>query len=310
VVSCNIRFDLRNPAFAGVGGAERYRSALDMCRWADDHGFDAVSVSEHHGTDDGYLPSPLAMAAAIAAVTRRVRIVVAAVVAPFQDPLRLAEDAAVVDLVSAGRLDIVVGAGYVPAEFEMVETLQRAWTGEPFEHRGRIVRVTPRPYQRPRPRIGLGGSSPAAARRAARIADWFRAPTPELYEVYLDELARLGRPVPEAPAPVPTEYLHLATDVEAGWEAVGRYVLHEVGSYAAMTAAGGVDGGAYRQGSLDDVRRSGFFRVVTPDEAVEVLRTRAAAGDPVTLHPMLGGMPPALAWESLRLLEREVLPEL
>src|SRR5688500_7048538 len=142
-----IRFDLRNPAFAEVSTTDRYQAAIEMSEWADRHGFLTVVLSEHHGSADGYLPSPLTLAAAIAARTSNMRINIAALVASFHDPIRLAEDIAVVDQISRGRLDLVVTNGYVESEFamfgrpmperarrtvEMVESLRAAWTGEPF----------------------------------------------------------------------------------------------------------------------------------------------------------------------------------
>ena len=114
-----IRFDLRNPAFAGIEMADRYAAALDMAEWADRLGFAIITLSEHHGSEDGYLPSPLPLAAAIAARTEAATIYVAAMVASFHDPLRLAEDAAIVDLVSRGRLRLVITNGYVAEEFAM-----------------------------------------------------------------------------------------------------------------------------------------------------------------------------------------------
>src|SRR5205823_5191777 len=92
-----LRFDFRNPAFAGTTCAERYAAALDMAEWADGLGCVSIALSEHHGSPDGYLPSPLTMLAAMAARTTNVRFLVAALVAPFYDPLRLAEDLVVLD---------------------------------------------------------------------------------------------------------------------------------------------------------------------------------------------------------------------
>ena len=173
-----IRFDLRDPGFSGVPLADRYAAALDMAAWADRTGFVSLTLSEHHGSPDGYLPSPLPMAAAVAARTERISIQVAAMVAAFHDPLRLAEDAAVVDLLSGGRLELVIANGYVADEFAMfgvpmeervartteaIEVLRRAWTGAPFEHRGRTVRVTPSPARPRGPKLAMGGSSEAAA---------------------------------------------------------------------------------------------------------------------------------------------------
>src|SRR5689334_23554585 len=101
-----LRFDLRNPAFAGVDLADRYQAALEMTEWADRHGALAVSLSEHHGSPDDYLPSPLVMAAAIAARTSNIAIAINALIAPFHDPLRLAEDLAVIDRLSRGRMNV------------------------------------------------------------------------------------------------------------------------------------------------------------------------------------------------------------
>jgi len=146
------------------------------------------------------------MAGAIAARTQALEISVVLVL-PLHDPIRVAEDAAVVDHLSHGRLDIVLVNGYVPSEFEAfgksmsdrvkltteaVATLRQAWTGEPFQHRGRTVRVTPRPFQQPGPPLWLGGSSDGAARRAARIADAFLPTLPQYWDTYRDEMRRLG----------------------------------------------------------------------------------------------------------------------
>src|SRR5271169_1150584 len=117
-VQLSLKFDLRAPAF-GADPADLYAAALDMCSWADAAGFDCVRFLEHHGSDDGYCPSPLVMAAAAAARTSRIRIRVRALILPLHDPLRIAEDAAVVDVISRGRLELVVAAGYVQSEFAM-----------------------------------------------------------------------------------------------------------------------------------------------------------------------------------------------
>src|ERR1700753_2452951 len=95
-----LRFDFRNPAQAGVSTADQYAAALDMVQWADELGCVNVMLSEHHGSADGYLPSPVPMLAAIAARPSRVPFTIAALVAPFYDPLRLAEDLVVADNIS------------------------------------------------------------------------------------------------------------------------------------------------------------------------------------------------------------------
>jgi alkanesulfonate monooxygenase SsuD/methylene tetrahydromethanopterin reductase-like flavin-dependent oxidoreductase (luciferase family) len=321
-----IRFDFRNPPIGGTTMTERYRAALDMVEWADWHGFVTATISEHHGADDGYLPSPLPMAAAIAARTKSIRINIAAIVAPFHDPLRLAEDAAVVDLISGGRLDLVIANGYVGSEFAMfdqpqaeraartteaVRTLRQAWTGEPFEYRGRTVRVTPRPHQHPGPPILLGGSSEPAARRAARIADGFLPSSPGLWPSYRDEMLRLGRPDPGEHFGGDTSFFHLASDVEEGWAAIAPYAMHEMNAYGKWMAEAGVGavGGYHEVTDSESLRQTGQYRVLTPDKLVSDLKEQGPAGFAI-FHPMMGGIPPDLAWQSLRLFEREVLPRL
>src|SRR5436309_5671834 len=145
-----LRFDFRNPEVAGTTMADRYSAALDMAEWADRLGCVSIAVSEHHGSPDGYVPSPIVMLAAMAARTTNVRFMIAALIAPFHDPLRIAEDMLVLDNLSKGRVDVLVAGGYVHEEFAMfdaplnergkrvretVATLKAAFSGEPFEFR-------------------------------------------------------------------------------------------------------------------------------------------------------------------------------
>lgn len=316
-----LRFDFRNPSFAGTTMAERYEAGLQIAAWADGLGCLSIALSEHHGSLDGYLPSPLTMAAALAARTTSVRIMIAALIAPFYDPLRLAEDLVVLDHLSEGRVDLIVGAGYVAQEFAMLDvplaerakrvtetirTLKAAFTGEPFEYRGRTVHVTPAPYRNGGPPVLLGGSSEGAARRAARIADGFIPSVPSVWEFYRDEVRHLGRPDP-GPCPIgENRTVALAEDVEKGWAQMGPYFLHETNSYGGWLAAG--DGaGPYREvRNIDELRASGQYDVLTPDQYIDELR---AAPFPFALfHPLCGGMPIDLAWSSLRLFEHEVRP--
>src|SRR4051794_25818456 len=292
-----------------------------MAEWADGLGCLTLGVSEHHGSPDGYLPSPLPMLAAMAARTTNARLMVAALIAPFYEPLRLAEDLTVLDNLSRGRVDLIVGAGYVADEFAMfdvplneraqrvtetVTTLRAAMSGEPFEFRGRTVQVTPAPFSATGPSLTLGGSSEAAARRAARLEVGFLPSVPEVWEFYRDEVQQLGRP---DPGPSPTgqnRTVALAKDVEVGWEQHGPFFLHESNAYGAWAAAN--DGASpYRTaGTIEELRATGSYAVLTPEEYVEELR--AMPFPFAMLHPMCGGTPPDLAWSSLRLLEQEVMP--
>jgi alkanesulfonate monooxygenase SsuD/methylene tetrahydromethanopterin reductase-like flavin-dependent oxidoreductase (luciferase family) len=318
-----VRFDLRNPAFAGVSMADRYRATLDMAEWADRLGGMFLGLSEHHGSDDGYLPSPLPMAAAVAARTSTIRINIAALIVPFHDPLRLAEDIAVVDLLSEGRLDLIIAGGYVRDEFAMfdvpmseraarvretITTLKAAWTGEPFEYRGRTVQVTPAPAQPGGPKLALGGSSEAAARRAARIADGFLPSDSQYWDFYRDECVKLGKPDPGPSLGGGTGVVALAGDPDAGWDALSPYFLHEMNAYGVWQAESG-QRSYWTVEDADALKATGQYRVLTPDAYLAELRDSGPFAFAM-FHPMVGGVPPELAWESLRLFEREVLPEL
>ncbi len=160
---------------------------------AEASGFDSCFFGEHHQDKDGFLPSPLIVATAVAAHTRRLRVGTSVILLPLHHPVRVAEDVITLDLVSKGRVILGVGIGYQAADFrafavpmehrvalfeEGVEILRNCWTGEPFSFRGKHytledVQIRPRPFQRPAPPLWIGASVPAAARRAGRLGDAF-----------------------------------------------------------------------------------------------------------------------------------------
>lgn len=320
-----LRYDLRCPEFSKATPAELTATAVEQCAWADGLGFATVTLSEHHGSPDGYLPSPVVLGAAIAARTTKLRLVLAALIAPLHDPIRLAEDVAVLDVVSGGRVIPVLSGGYVASEFatfgrklsdrrqvmdEIVPLLEKAWTGEPFEYRGTTVRVTPRPVQRPRPPIFMGGASPAAARRAARLADHFIPTVPELFEIFREERAKLGKPDPGPLQRTAGNFLWVAEDPDAAWQRIAPHALHETNAYARWLADTGGDASPYQLvESADELRATGAYAVVTPDELIETVRGMGPL-DTVMLHPLMGGIEPEFSWQCLRLVETKVLPAL
>lgn len=319
-----LRFDMRNPAW-GCDKQSLYQAALEMSEWADARGFDIIQFSEHHGSEDGYLPSPIVLAAAVAARTRRVRLRMSLVILPLNHPLRVAEDLAVLDIVSGGRLEAVLGAGYVPHEFTMfdvnparrgklmeegVSAIVQAWRGEPFEFQGRRVQVTPTPLQSPRPPLWLGGSSPAAARRAARLADYFYTSDASLYEQYRQEARRLGRD-PGPWADIGTGYFVAAQDPEREWAEVEPYLLHEFNSYRDWLSGAGADG-QYAESGVNDgaaLRTTGLYPVMTPEDGLEYARSLGEDGQ-LCLHPLVGGQSPEIGWRQLRTFEQTLLPAL
>lgn len=114
-----MRFDLRAPGRSAHERGVLHRTAIEMAAWTDQHRCASVVVSEHHCSDDGYLPSPLMLAAAMAAVTTRTPIVVGAALLALYDPVRFAEDLITLDHISQGRAMVVLGLGYRPIEYEL-----------------------------------------------------------------------------------------------------------------------------------------------------------------------------------------------
>ncbi len=317
-----LTYDMRAPAF-GASARELYAAALDQVAWADDVGFDTIGLGEHHCSDDGYNPSPIPLAAAMGARSKRLELRTSVILAPFYDMARLAEDAAVTQLATNGRLVLGIGGGYRPTEFESygrrledrwktvgdtVRFLRLAWTGEPFEWDGRRCRVTPKPD--PPPPILLGGATKASARRAARIADgWLPPLDPRLWEPYRDECRKLGKP---DPGPYPRQgpiFLWVSKEPEKAWDRLLPHVLHQLRSYSAWTIeAYGRPAGPYAQDiTAETAKQSDAYRVLGPDEAIAFART-LAEDDVLYLSPLLAGIDPSYSWEMLDLFEREVAP--
>ena len=316
-----MRFDFRNPGFAGTGMAERYSAALDMVEWADRLGFVSVVLSEHHGSSDGYLPSPLPLAAAVAARTEQVRIRIAAMVAPFHDPLRVAEDVAVVDLLSEGRVELVVTNGYVPAEFEM---FGRSLSERPCAHHrdgadtqagldGRAVRV-PRQNGSGHADAVPGGRAGDRARReqqgggtsAARIADDFMPSSGEVWGFYRDERIALGKPDPGPFVGGDTSMFHIASAIRAGMGAT-RAVRDARGQCVRR-----VDGRGRARGGRG-LRVGRRRRPVAGDGPVPGGHSRSARRELRAKGPFVavrcstphGWDSPGMAWESLHLFDED-----
>ena len=309
-----LRFDMRAPRI-GAPTTDLYRAAIEMCAWAESRGAVAAVLSEHHGTEDNHLPAPLILASAIAARTERLTIMLAAVVLPFCDPVRLAEEMSVLDIVSGGRVVYVFGIGHRTEEYEhfgidmharakladdKLALLLELLSGKPVVHGGRHIHVTPAPTSVGGPRILIGGGSIPAARRAARFGLGLlaQADTPGMKEAYEAECRARGHepgfaqfPDPESPTAV-----FVAEDVDEAWNEIGPYLLHD-----AITAA------SYRQGdervasisrarNVEELRAAGRpYRIFSVEEAIAQVRS----GQSLRLLPLCSGLPPRLAWPYL-----------
>jgi alkanesulfonate monooxygenase SsuD/methylene tetrahydromethanopterin reductase-like flavin-dependent oxidoreductase (luciferase family) len=248
-----------------------YGEALDLIAYADQLGFSHVWLSEHHFVADGYCPSPIAVAGAILARTQRIHVSTHALLLPLYHPVRLAEDVAVLDVLSGGRMELGVALGYRAAEYaglgidmaerrsrmdEACDLLVRAWTEDNWSHRGRnfemqAVSVRPRPVQQPYPRLWIGAQTARAAARAVRMRAPLLLPPPgfvndeaAVYAAYAAGLLAVG----EDPAryPVAATFTCAITDDPAAYRADHRdewayksalYQEWEAGSQAGPSAA-------------------------------------------------------------------------
>jgi alkanesulfonate monooxygenase SsuD/methylene tetrahydromethanopterin reductase-like flavin-dependent oxidoreductase (luciferase family) len=319
-----LRFDMRAKDGPGTA-AELYAAAVEMAVFGERNGAVAALVSEHHASPDGYLPAPLLLASAIAACTERLPIQVAALLVPLHDPIALAEQMAVLDLLSRGRVSYVCAVGYRPEEYAMfgrdfrgrgrrmeesLAALRLAFRGEPFEYEGRNVCVTPRPMTPGGPTLFMGGNSPAAVRRAARLGMGMltQGGDPELEQIYRDACAEHGtRPQlfinPLGDTPVSC---FVAEDPERAWRELGPYLLHDAQMYAAWMGESGAISKSVAK-SVDELHlENGSYRIFTPEQAVAQIRKSGM----LMLQPLAGGIPPKLAWPSLELIVAKVLPAL
>ncbi|NEK58427.1 LLM class flavin-dependent oxidoreductase [Geodermatophilus sabuli] len=292
-----------------------YGDAVLLARAAEDAGFDAFWVSEHHGMPDGYLPSPLVLLGALAAATDRLTLGSGVALAPLHHPLRLAEDAAVLDHLSGGRLVLGLGLGYAEHEYaafgvdptrrgalmsDLVPFLRRAWTGEAFDwsgpaYAGQGLRVTPAPLRDGIP-VWLGGYAPAALQRARRVADGYLVGRAD--DAILDRvLPAFAEPVGR-PFTIAVNALVLLTDDPADADAARRGYAATQTAYEAMQAGGIAHAGIVAPdpeapvtaGSVDR-----YFQAVGPAGAV-VAR----------LRELLDRLP---AWADAHLVLRVLFPE-
>ncbi len=292
--------------------ADLYGAAVDMAAWAEDHGGLAAILSQHHGSDDGYLPSPIPLAAAMAARTTRLPITVAALLLALYEPVKLAEDLAIVDLISRGRVSYVIGIGYRDEEFAMfgvpragrghlveerIKLLQRLWSGEAVDVEGRTVRITPEPFTPGGPMLAYGGGTEVAARRAARLGLMFLAESHDrsLEDSYRDEGGDAAPGCVISPEGIPNT-VFVADDPERAWAEIGEYLLLDARSYSGWNA--------HREGTASISRaptvaalaaEKGAYQIVTPSEAHAMI----AEGHMLGLQPLVGGIPPDIAWPYL-----------
>jgi alkanesulfonate monooxygenase SsuD/methylene tetrahydromethanopterin reductase-like flavin-dependent oxidoreductase (luciferase family) len=327
MVNFGLWYDFRNPEPWAMPPERFHAQALEQIVAAEQAGWDSVWLTEHHFIDDGYTPSPLVIAAAIGAKTRRMRIGTNLMVLPLHDPIRIAEDAATVSLLTGGRFDLGVGGGYRQVEFaqfgrdvrhrpslmeEAVTIIRRAWSGEAVDFRGKRytvnnLRVTPAPEHAPR--LLMGGLSAPAMARAAALGDGFLSTGGIGHDVYVDALKANGKR-PEEGAIFAGHWAIVADDPEREAARVGPHVLYQTNAYIGWGAFGPAettplfpDGRAAIEG--------GLYSLWDPDTAVTELTALLKAWPQIRdVHfwAKFPGESFESGWARVELLAGKVLP--
>jgi alkanesulfonate monooxygenase SsuD/methylene tetrahydromethanopterin reductase-like flavin-dependent oxidoreductase (luciferase family) len=318
-VNVGLYFDLRNPPGWKVPSDELYGFTLELCEEADRLGCHSIWLTEHHLFDDGYLPQPMTFAAAVAARTKRVRIGTAVVVAPLHHPVELAEQAALVDIISGGRLELGLGAGYRGPEFDLYGA-DLSSRYHDTDERARAVRrlwseggVTPRPVQDRVP-IWMGYQGPKGARRAGLLGEGLLYSQPTLWPPYRDALAEAGHD-PRTGRMAGAVQGWVSPDPDRDWPVVATHLSHQVDSYRRMMVEGTGEP-LPRPVDPEKLRRReprgplSYFAYGTPDEMAAWLRehTMGAPVETVFVWASLSGMPQQMVADHVRVVCTQLAP--
>jgi len=322
-------YDFRNPGPDAPAFEDFYEAVLEQIVVAEQLGFGSVWLTEHHFVDDGYTPSPLVLAAAIGARTQHLRLGTNLMILPLHDPVRIAEDAATLSILTRGRFDLGVAIGYREAEFdafgrslkhrpslieESVEIIRRAWRGEALNFHGKRfdygdVKVTPVPATAPR--LFIGGMSEPAIDRVARIGDGLLSTGGIGHDLYLQALERQGRD-PASGRIVAGHWAIIAPDPAAEAERLGPYILHQTNQYIRWGAFGPRESTPEFADAATAIE-NGLYELWTADEAVAHLSELLAAYPQIEdLHfwAQFPGEPVESGSRRMAYIAEQVLPRL
>lgn len=323
--------DFRNPAPWRIPWERLYAENLELIQEAERLGFDSAWISEHHFLDDGYCPSILPVAAAVAAATKRIRIGTAVLLLPLHNPIRIAEDGAVVDILSGGRFDLGVGVGYRAVEFsglgvnkrrrgalldEAIEVVRLAWTEKRFSFAGQCftyenVSVTPKPLQQPHPPIWIGGRSQRGSHRGARLGyPFLLVGGPVQYRQLVDLYQEEGRP-PDELRVASLRTVFIAGSRDEAWDIIGPAILYNHNERLRWHAED--TGEPYHPATdwafLREQEGAGTL-IGTPEECLAGMREFVATVpvEQIWFPLRIGGLDQQTAYRSLERFAREVMP--
>lgn len=325
-----VQYDLRNPPGAGRRTPDLYKATLAQIRLAEELGFDDVWLSEHHFMEDGYLPSLLPFAGAVAAQTERVNIGTNILLMPFHHPVRIAEDCAVVDNISDGRFMFGAAVGYRLEEFatfgvnrkhrgsiteEAFEIIRLCWNEEEFDYAGKHfnfqgVRCTPKPAQKSGIPFWVGAHLGEAIRRAARLGDGLLGGGPAGRKAYVEALKEYGKDFKNPRIASSGRFIFCSRDPVKDWAKLSPHALYQMQLYSSWFSAAGESIFGQPPKDIAELESRGIYRVGTPEEIAEVIRQEHAVA-PYERHfffPIWPGVEVDMATRSLRLFAEEVMP--
>jgi alkanesulfonate monooxygenase SsuD/methylene tetrahydromethanopterin reductase-like flavin-dependent oxidoreductase (luciferase family) len=302
MVNVGLYFDLRNPPPWRQDWARLYGFTLEMCEEADRLGAHSLWVTEHHQFEDGYLTQPLTFAAAVAARTRSARVGIAVTLAPFRSAVHLAEEAAVVDLVSGGRLELGLGTGYRSPEFKLHGADMGSRYATTDERAGEIRALwsdgsLPPPMAQTSPRIWMGYQGPRGARRAGLLGESLLSANPALAAPYRDGLVEGGHD-PASARMAGGIGGFITEDPDSNWPLVAKHLAYQWDSYNRYRVEG-TDEPAPKPIDPDRWRTRGLgpshnnFLYATPSVAAEAIAAHVA-GTPIEtvwFFASIAGMP-------------------
>jgi len=319
--------------FIPIEGGHYYKESLAEVTRAEALGFDSVWMEEHHSVANHYWPSPLTVLAGFATRTSRVTLGTDIAVGAFHHPVRLAEDVAMLDVMSGGRVTLGVAIGYKPDEFalygvplekrgarfeEQVAVMKGLWTGERVSFKGAYYtvegRLEPAPVQKPHPPLWIGGWGDITLRRAATLADnWIPGPTADLTRLlqgkkqFLANRAAAGRAQAITEWPLTRDVIIADTDQEARALAEAHIMVAYRREYAGGWRHPFID--ASIATDLDKLMEDRFI-IGGPDQCIAKIRRFVEAYGMTHLicRTFFPGMPHAHIMRELELLAKEVMP--
>ncbi len=323
-------YDFRNPEQWRRSWAELYAETLDIIAWSESAGFKGVWLPEHHGAEDGYMPSPLVTLGAVAARTKTINIGSAIALAPLYHPVRFAEDCAVLDILSNGRIEMALAIGYRRREFEafgldftkrgarfdeFLQIVRRLWAGETVSFEGKHFTVKnaaikPRP---PRGHVPLyiGGFADKALERVAKYGDGYFG-NEEFCDQYQEKLRAQGKDADAARMRVQALFVAVAKDPEQAMHELAPHYHHVNNTYGAWLnedKASGVEGALLKPMTLEQFKTSGILQILTPGQAIDrfkAMQARMAIEHVMMMMPP--GLPAARFVEYAELFANEVIP--